>query len=153
MGYIKPLIRKSKKKRNGKVPIELRITVKRYAHFVSIGVDIDEKYWDSARCRLKKSYPNSVRTNNLIAYYSAKAEDYLVEKETKGEIPNIRDIRNVVFNKQNSQKTLKECTKEYLFDLEKGQKYNRLIAEELKLLKTKTNTGHQQKLLQLIKLF
>ena len=98
MGYIKPLIRDTKKKRNGKFPVELRITIKRYAHYVSIGVEVEKKHWDEEKNRLKKSYSNSIRTNNLIAHYSAKAEDYIVEKETKGEVPNIKDLRLVVFN-------------------------------------------------------
>ena len=123
MGYIKPLIRKSKKKRNGKLPIELRITIKRYAHYVSIGVDIEEKHWDNIRCRLKTSYPNSVRTNNLIAHYSAKAEDYIVEKETKGEVPNIKDLRQVVFNKQSEEMSLEIIAWDYINDLELQKKY------------------------------
>ena len=128
MGYIKSVIRKSKKKRNGKLPIELRITIKRYAHFVSIGVDVDEKYWDETRGRLKKSYSNSVRTNNLIAHYSAKAEDYIVEKETKGEVPNIKDLRQVVFNKQTNEMTLEIVAWDYINDLELQKKYKSIAS-------------------------
>jgi hypothetical protein len=125
MGYIKPVIRNSKRKRNGNLPIELRITIKRYAHFVSIGVDIDEKYWDNDKNRLKKSYPNSARTNNLISHYIAKAEDYLVEMQTKNVSPNIRELRTIVFNKNKTKYSFSECAKEYLNDLELGQKYSR----------------------------
>ena len=128
MGYIKSVIRKSKKKRNGKLPIELRITIKRYAHFVSIGVDVDEKYWDETRGRLKKSYSNSVRTNNLIAHYSAKAEDYIVEKETKGEVPNIKDLRQIVFNKQTDEMTLEIVAWDYVNDLELQKKYKSIAS-------------------------
>ena len=135
MGYIKPLIRKSKRKRNGKLPIELRITIKRYAHFVSIGVDIEEKYWDDSRSRLKKSYPNSVRTNNLIAHFSAKAEDYIVEKETKGEIPNIKDLRQVVFNKQNEEMSLEIVAWDYINDLELQKKYKSIASSRSRVNK------------------
>ena len=135
MGYIKPVIRNSKRKRNGNLPIELRITIKRYAHFVSIGVDIDEKYWDNDKNRLKKSYPNSARTNNLISHYIAKAEDYLVEMQTKKVSPNIRELRTIVFNKNKTKYSLSECAKEYLNDLELGQKYSRLSTEKPRVKK------------------
>ena len=135
MGYIKPVIRNAKRKRNGNLPIELRITIKRYAHFVSIGVDIDEKYWDNDKNRLKKSYPNSARTNNLISHYIAKAEDYLVEMQTKKVSPNIRELRTIVFNKNKTKYSLSECAKEYLNDLELGQKYSRLSTEKPRVKK------------------
>ena len=128
MGYIKPLIRDTKIKRNGKFPIELRVTIKRFAHYVSIGVDVEKKHWDSLKSRLKKSYSNSVRTNNLIAHYSSKAEDYIVEKETKGEIPNIKDLREIVFNKHNTNISIEKVAWDYIDDLELQKKYKSLAS-------------------------
>jgi len=128
MGYIKPLIRNAKIKLSGKFPIELRVTIKRYAHYVSIGVDVGKKHWDNEKNRLKKSYPNSVRTNNLIAHYSAKAEDYIVEKQTKGEIPNIKDLRKIVFNKHNVNVSLEKVAWDYINDLELQKKFKSLAS-------------------------
>ena len=108
MGYTKAVIRKMKIKLNGKIPVELRITIQRYAHYISIGLDTEEKHWDKTKNRLKKSYPNSVRSNNLISHYLAKSENYLVEKETKCENINIKDLRQIVFNKQNDSLSLEK---------------------------------------------
>ena len=44
MGYVKAVTRKIKK--SGKSPIEIRITINRIARYVTLGIDIEPRYWD-----------------------------------------------------------------------------------------------------------
>ena len=55
--------------------------------------------------------------------------------QTKKVSPNIRELRTIVFNKNKTKYSLSECAKEYLNDLELGQKYSRLSTEKPRVKK------------------
>ena len=81
MGYVKAVARKIKK--SGKSPIEIRITINRIARYVTLGIDIEPRYWDIKNNRVRKSYENSVRINNFITHKINLVEVYLIQRKEK----------------------------------------------------------------------
>lgn len=95
MSTVKVLLRKDKIKSNGEAPLYLRITKHRKSRYVAIGVYVLPKDWDEDKCVVRKSYPNSVRTNRFIAEKKAEALGVAVDMES--------------VNKHVSSKALKEA--------------------------------------------
>lgn len=95
MSTVKVIRRKDKEKANGEAPLYLRITKNRRSRYVSIGVYVTDKDWDEVKCMVRKTYPNSVRTNRFIAQKVAEAMGVGVDMES--------------VNKHVSAKALKEA--------------------------------------------
>lgn len=83
MASVKVLLRKNKVKKNGEIPIYLRIIKDRRTKFISLGISVLESQWDEKNSRVKNSHKNSARYNSFIAHKRAEAEDVVVELETK----------------------------------------------------------------------
>ncbi len=133
MGYVKAVIRRSKKKSTGKIPIEIRITISRRAYYISTGCEIEEKYWEPLKSRIKKSHPNAVRTNNLISSLLSQSENHLVALQTEGKEPSIKEIKASVFNKIDQQTTLKGFSDDYLQELIMSKKMGRFSSERSRI--------------------
>ncbi len=95
MATIKAIIR-SRKNKEGKHPILIRITENRKSSFIATGQSIDEKHWDKQGCRVKKGHPNSVRLNNLIAKKLANANDTLLELTSKDGLISSKQVSKQV---------------------------------------------------------
>jgi integrase len=52
-----------KKKKNGELPIYLRITKDQKYRYVSTGVSVEPKYWNESTCQVRKSHPRHARLN------------------------------------------------------------------------------------------
>jgi len=99
MSSIKAVIRRNKKKIDGKCPIAIRITKDRKTSYIFTGQYILEKDWDWVVGKAKKSHPNSVRLNNYLGKELVKANDILLEvnsanrgatnKEIKGKLKRV----------------------------------------------------------------
>lgn len=127
MASVKIILRK-KKNKEGKQALALQFIKDRKNNIVHIGHAIDESDWDEANGKVKKSHPNSQRLNNLIKKKLVEAEDNLIELEAKKKDTTAKALKN-------SMKPKKEASffpqaKEYLDNLTKSGKYNRLSAEE-----------------------
>ena len=123
LATITPIIRLDKVKR-GLAPIVIRVTVKRKKSLLSIGHRIDPKYWDEENSRVKKSFDNSVRLNNLIKNYISKIDNYIITKEVENESVNFDEIKERVFMKNNTSNTFKSFSLRYLEQLNKEKKYS-----------------------------
>ena len=66
MASIKVILR-NKQNKDGTSAIALQIIKNRVSSLVHIGHSVEEKHWDAISGKVKKSHPNSVRLNNLIA--------------------------------------------------------------------------------------
>ena len=122
LATITPIFRLDKVKR-GLDPIVIRVTVKRKKSLLSIGHRIDPKYWDEENSRVKKSFDNSVRLNNLIKNYISKIDNYIITKEVENESVNFDEIKERVFMKNNTCNTFKSFSLRYLEQLNKEKKY------------------------------
>ena len=101
MSSISAILRK-KANKQGLFPIAIRITKNRKSTFLYIGQYLDEKFWDTSNKRVKKSHPNSVRLNNLIAKKLSETNDKLIEFEAQGEIQSVSKIKKSIRNKIHS---------------------------------------------------
>jgi integrase/recombinase XerD len=80
MASVKIVLRK-KINKDGTYPLAVRITKDRKSSFMHLGHHVEEAYWDDKNNRVRKSHPNSVRLNNLLAKKLAEAEDSLLDLE------------------------------------------------------------------------
>jgi integrase/recombinase XerD len=85
MASIKPVLRIDKSKLNGEAPLYLRIINDRRISYRTLGLYLDPKHWDEQLQRVRKSHPNSVRANNLIAQHLAALNDEMLSLETTSE--------------------------------------------------------------------
>jgi integrase len=67
MATIKIIVRAEKIRKNGEVPLYIRMTVGRKSKYISLGHTIPAKTWDADRERVRKSHPNSARLNAFLA--------------------------------------------------------------------------------------
>lgn len=62
----KLVIRKDKQKKDGTIPIYIRLTKDRTSRFMATGIYLEEKNWDNVNGKVKKGHSNSVRVNNFL---------------------------------------------------------------------------------------
>ncbi len=63
---IKPVLRTSKKRKDGTCPVWIRITVHRKSRFVSSGVAVEPKFWNNKKNNVRKSHPIAPTLNDKI---------------------------------------------------------------------------------------
>ena len=66
MASVKIVLVKHKKKKDGSVPIAVRLIKNRRPSYIFTGNYILEKDWNASERCIKKSHPNSTRLNNLL---------------------------------------------------------------------------------------
>lgn len=126
MASIKPLIRKNKVNQLGEAPLAIRVTYNRKSTFVFIGHRLDPKFWDEGKSRVKKSHPNSVRLNNLIAKKISEVDTYLLDQESKKMPVDFKVLKTKISQKPNKDNGFKVVSQDYLSELEKLEQYTRL---------------------------
>lgn len=105
MSSIKVILRANKEKKDGTQPLAIRIIKDRNTKFMFLGVYIKPEDWDPINCKVKKSYRNSARVNNLILKKLTEADDLLLEAKS-----NNKDVTSA-----NVKKTLKRDGKSVSF--------------------------------------
>ena len=66
--YVEVICYKSKRLSNGEFPLMLRITKASKRKYVSLGVSIDERFWDFKKCRLKNNCPQRYPYSLHVAF-------------------------------------------------------------------------------------
>ncbi|MDL2228469.1 site-specific integrase [Odoribacter sp. OttesenSCG-928-L07] len=69
--------------KNGEYPLMLRITKSRKRKYVSIGMSIDEKYWDFKKNKPKRNCPNKEKIENLIANKIGEYNNLIIDLTTE----------------------------------------------------------------------
>lgn len=92
MTTIKIVLRK-KQNSDGTFPIAVRITKNRKTSFIHLA-NISPDCWDEKNGKVKKSHPNSVRLNNLIATRYAEISDTALEVDTHTPATPAVDIKS-----------------------------------------------------------
>ena len=131
MGYVKAVTRKIKK--SGKSPIEIRITINRIARYVTLGIDIELRYWDIKNNRVRKSYENSVRINNFITHKINLVEVYLIQIQEKKKTFDIEEVKARLFDKVIKNYTIKAMCDEFYNELVALEKYTRISSEKSRI--------------------
>lgn len=96
MATIKIVLRKNKQRKDGKMPLALRITQNRIRRFKFLSQYVLEKDWDDIRQRVKSSHPNSVRLNNFLLKELKEANDVILEADTANKTITSTQIKNKV---------------------------------------------------------
>lgn len=133
MGYVKAITRIAKIKKSGKIPIEIRITINRNARYVTLGIDIEPKYWDTKNNRVRKSYENSVRINNFITHKMNLVEVYLIQIQEKKKSFDIEEVKARLFDKVIRNYTIKAMCDEFFNELIELEKYTRVSSEKSRI--------------------
>jgi len=127
MATIKATLHKGKTRKDGRLPIIIRITKDRkIAYFV---VDwINQKQWDEKNSKVKSSHTSYKRLNNLIQKKLVQADDLILEYESKNNSYTSKQIVNII--KGGSQgHSFFDLAEEYIQDKKKKGDHNRAISD------------------------
>lgn len=141
MATIKVAIRK-RKNAQGRHPIIIRIRKNRKASILSTGQAVEEKYWDAASQRVRKSHPNSVRLNHFIGKKLAEATDKLLELESHEESTTASQVTRQIKSTRNAS-TFFELAKIYIEQLEAKGQFSRVGSEKPRLKHFKEFLKHR----------
>lgn len=127
MSSLKMVLRK-KANKDGTFPLAIRVTKNRVSSYIYIGHSIPNIHWDSRNQKVKKSYRNSSRLNNLLSAKFAEANDKLLELETQKNDATSKAIKKGFVGTKDA--TFFKQAEVYLKNLEKTGKFNRLSADQ-----------------------
>jgi hypothetical protein len=134
MADVKIVLRK-KPNKDGTLPIAIRITKDRKTSFIHLGYSIMPEDWDEKEKRVKKSYPNSVRLNNLISKKLSDVKNGALDAEIKQSAVTARAIKSEV--KPKVAALFFPQAQDYLDTLKAGNKYNQYTADKPRIEKFK----------------
>ena len=106
---------KSKVLSDGTYPLMLRITKERKRKYVSIGISIQEKFWDFEKNKPKRNCPNKEAIEKLIASKLSEYNDLIITMTTERKEYTPQSLAQIIDNK------VQCCTV--------GEMYNLLITE------------------------
>ena len=131
MASIKALLYKSKKRADGKYLIAVRITHKRKSKYYFLKW-VDEKHWNTTENKVKTSYPNSRRLNNLILKKIVEASDLVFEFESQKKDFEAADIVSLMKGTRTTASFF-ELAEKHIDNLKKVHNYNRAISDNSKI--------------------
>ena len=73
------ILRLNLKKKNGLVPVYMRVILNRKNTVYSLNIDVNPKFWDTIKFRLKTSHMDAAKTNLLLDNYYNKANDLIFQ--------------------------------------------------------------------------
>jgi len=147
MVSLKAVLRKNKKKKDGKCPIAIRITKDRKTNYIFTGQYILEKDWNTVLGNVKKSHLNSARLNNYLVKELAKANDILLEVNTANPSASIKEIKNKI-KRLGKPETFFDLAEQRVKDYEKIGTYSVMIADRSKLNNIQRFTKNRNLLFQ-----
>ena len=113
MASIKIILWTHDQKKDGTYPLALRITQNRKTRYIFTGKHILEKDWDAAASKVKKSYPNSARLNNLLLSKLQDANKTLLDLETQDKAISSKQVKSEITNPL-SGKSFNEISAHYI---------------------------------------
>ncbi len=130
MAAIKIVLRKEQKK-DGTFPLAIRITKDRKSSFIYLEYSIKEEDWDATAGRVKKSYPNSARLNNLLLKKLSEATEKALEVETNKTVVSASAVRQKI--KPTAGATFFAQADAFVERLKQAGKYNQYTSEKPRL--------------------
>ncbi len=101
MSSIKLVLRCDKVNKNsGKAPLYLRVIKDRKTTFISLGQQLDPKFWDEDKQKVKKSYPNSARMNAFLAQKISETEQKVLEESQKNQNITTQNLKVSIVGKE-----------------------------------------------------
>ena len=99
MSSVKIIGRKASIRRNGEIPVYIRIIQNRKTSFISTGVSVPLELWDENISQVRKKHPSSIRINNLINHKMVEAQDLVLDLETRHEQVQSSTVRSQVMGR------------------------------------------------------
>ncbi len=130
MASLKVVLRK-KANKDGTFPLAIRVTKDRKTSFIHLGHHLHEKDWDAKEQKVKTSYPNSKRLNNLILTKKAEANDKLLDLETHKKDISSKVVTNEIKPKIGTSFFAQSDA--FIANLRTQGKYNRVVAEQSRI--------------------
>jgi len=130
MASLKVVLRK-KANKDGTFPLAIRVTKDRKTSFIHLGHHLHEKDWDAKEQKVKTSYPNSKRLNNLILTKKAEANDKLLDLETHKKDISSKVVTNEIKPKIGTSFFAQSDA--FIANLRIQGKYNRVVAEQSRI--------------------
>lgn len=96
MSSVQLVLVKHKKRKNGKIPIAIRLIKNRKPSYIFTGETIYERDWDDIGKKAKKSHSNYNRLNNLLLKKLSEAHAALLETEISEENLTTKQIKKRV---------------------------------------------------------
>jgi site-specific recombinase XerD len=101
MSSIKLVLRCDKiNKNSGKAPLYLRVIKDRKTRFISLGQQLEPKFWDEDKQKVKKAYQNSARMNAFLAQKIAEAEQKVLEESQKNRNISTKQLKTSIVGKE-----------------------------------------------------
>lgn len=101
MASIKLILRCDKTNiKTGTAPLYLRIIKDRKTTFISLGQQIDPKYWEEDKQKVKKSFPNSARMNAFLAQKVAETQEKVLEESQKNRDISTKKLKISIVGKE-----------------------------------------------------
>jgi integrase/recombinase XerD len=122
------LVLRKKPKADGTMPLCIRITRDRKSSYVNLGYYVAPADWDEKGQRVRKSYPNSTRLNNLLLKKLAEATDTTLELETQKDDISSKAVKNKI--KFQGGTMFAEQADLYLSNLKVTGKYNQYVSDK-----------------------
>jgi site-specific recombinase XerD len=122
------LVLRQKPRKDGTLPVCLRITKDRKTSFIHLGYHIKESDWDEKTSRVKKSHPNAARMNNLLLKKLAEANDEALDLEAKQKQTSAKSVKQQV--KPQTGATFFPQAESFLAHLKSQGKYNQYTSDK-----------------------
>ena len=111
--------------KNGEYPLMLRITKSRKRKYVSIGMSIDEKFWDFDKNKPKRNCPNKEAIEKLITSKVSEYNDLIVTMTTERKEYTPQSLSQIIDNKVQC-KTVREMYNLLIAEMEKSGRLGNL---------------------------
>ena len=116
---------KSKVLSDGTFPLMLRITKSRKRKYVSIGMSIDEKFWDFDKNKPKRNCPNKEAIEKLITSKVSEYNDLIITMTTERKEYTPQSLSQIIDNKVQCR-TVREMYKLLIVEMEKLERLGNL---------------------------
>lgn len=141
MPYSTKILLRKNTKSNGKASLLLRVTINRTVKYYKTGAELEPKYWDENKCRVKNSYPLAIKLQKLLDDYENKARNVFFDITNNNHQAINFGQFNALFLSGSGNNFVDLCTK-YVNDNKNKLSYNthRVYISELnKLNKFRAN--------------
>lgn len=127
MASIKILLMQ-KTDKQGLHPIAIRIIKDRKPTYIYTGYSVKKSDWDETNQKVRKSYPNSARLNNLLLTRVTEASGKVIELETEAKTVSSKIIKRKVKNSA-TELSFSKYALQYTDNFKAAGKYNRVNPE------------------------
>lgn len=126
------IVVRKKPNKEGLYPLAIRITKNRRSTYHYIGHYIDLKDWDEKNVRVKRSYPNFERLNNLLSTKLLEANKTLVDLQSNKKDFSANQIKETIYSDSKSN-SFYEVAQDFLSELEVNKKLAQLSADKARV--------------------